>query len=96
MASFWYPYLHLQLLTRQHFSKKSCCNCGPERDTRQTGGLATGTEIFEDRISVKYVLGNIECISPMRTVKIFVAGFPEEEPNGAIGIWGFGRELVKE
>jgi hypothetical protein len=45
---------------------------------------------------VIYVLGDIERVSPMRAVEVFVAGFPEEEPDGTISIWGFGRKLVKK
>jgi hypothetical protein len=96
MASLWYPYLHLELSTCQYLSKKGCRNCGPERDTGQTCRFATGTEVFEDRISVIYVLGDIESIRSMCAVKIFVAGFPEEEPDGAISLWGLRRKFFEE
>lgn len=43
-----------------------------------------------------YVSGDIKCIGTMRTVEILVASFPEEEPDGAIGIWGLWGKLVEE
>jgi len=42
------------------------------------------------------MLGNIERICPMRAVEIFVAGFPEEKPDGAISVRRLGGKLVKE
>jgi hypothetical protein len=45
---------------------------------------------------VIYVLGDIKRISPVRAVKVFVAGFPEKKPDGAISIWRLRGELVKE
>jgi hypothetical protein len=96
MASFRYPYLHLELSTCQYLSKKGCRDCGPERNTGQACRFATGTEVFENRISVIHVLCDIESIRPMCAVIIFVAGFPEEEPDGAIGLWGLGRKFFEE
>jgi hypothetical protein len=32
----------------------------------------------------------------MRTVEVFVASFPEEEPDGAIDIWRLWGKLVEE
>jgi len=37
------------------------------------------------------MLGNIERICSMSTVKVIVAGFPEEKSDGAIGIRRFRR-----
>ena len=42
------------------------------------------------------MLGNIERICSMRTVKIFIAGFPEEKPDGAIGIRRLGGKRIEE
>ena len=43
-----------------------------------------------------YVLGNIKRICSMRTIKVFVAGFPEEKSDGAIGIRRLRGQLVEE
>lgn len=43
-----------------------------------------------------YVSGDIKCIGTMRTVEILAASFPEEKPDGAIGIWGLWGKLVEE
>lgn len=42
------------------------------------------------------MLGNVERICSMRTVKVLVAGFPEKKSEGAIGIRRLKGQLVKE
>ena len=42
------------------------------------------------------MLGNIERISPMRAVEVFIAGFPEEQPDGAITIWRLRWKLIEK
>jgi hypothetical protein len=42
------------------------------------------------------VLSNVKRICPMRAVEVFVAGFPEEQPDGAITIRRLRGKLVKE
>jgi len=41
-------------------------------------------------------LSDIERICTMGAVVVFIAGFPEEKSDGAIGIWRLRGELVKE
>ena len=43
-----------------------------------------------------YVSGDIEGIRTMCTVEVFVAGFSEEKPDGAISIRRLWGELVEE
>ena len=42
------------------------------------------------------MLGNIERICSMRTVKIFIAVFPEEKSDGAIGVRRLGGKRIEE
>ena len=42
------------------------------------------------------VLSDIERICSMGAVVVFIAGFPEEQSDGAISIWRLRGKLVKE
>jgi hypothetical protein len=96
MSSFRYPYFHLQLPDCQCLPQEGSCNCGPECDTGKACRLATRAKIFEDRLGVIDVLGDIESICPVRAVEVFIAGFPEEQPDGAITIRRLRGKLAEK
>jgi hypothetical protein len=96
MSSFRYPYFYLQLPACQCLSQEGSRDCRPECDTGQACHFTSSAEIFEDRLGVIDVLGDIERICPMRAVEVFIASFPEEQPDGAITVGRLRGKLVKE